>query len=62
MHDLDGNFELEFERGHQFSYEKLPSMKKLKHRNVTTVDKPYIGGKLEDIVIIENFQKFSEYD
>lgn len=55
MHDLDGNFELEFERGHQFSYEKLPSMKKLKHRNVTTVDKPYIGGKLEDIVIIENF-------
>jgi len=32
--------------GHQFSYEKLPSMKKLKHRNVTTVDKPYIGGKI----------------
>ena len=32
--------------GHQFSYEKLPFMKKLKHRNVTIVEKPYIGGKV----------------
>ena len=32
--------------GHQFSYEKLPFMKKLKHRNVTTVEKPYVGGKV----------------
>ena len=32
--------------GHQFSYEKLPFMKKLKHRNITTVDTPYVGGKV----------------
>lgn len=32
--------------GHQFSYEKLPFMKKLKHRNITTVDMPYVGGKV----------------
>lgn len=29
--------------GHQFSYEKLPYMKKLKHRNITVVEKPYVG-------------------
>jgi len=32
--------------GHQFSYEKLPFMKKLKCRTMTTVDTPYIGGKV----------------
>ena len=32
--------------GHQFSYKKLPYMKKLKHLNRTTVEKPYIGGKV----------------
>lgn len=32
--------------GHQFSYEKLPYMKKLKHRNMGTVDKPYVGPKV----------------
>jgi hypothetical protein len=32
--------------GHQFSYEKVPFMKKLKHRTMGTVDKPYIGGKV----------------
>ena len=32
--------------GHQFSYEKVPFMKKLKHRTMRTVDKPYIGGKV----------------
>ena len=32
--------------GHQFSYEKLPFMKKLKHRNMGTVEKPYAGGKV----------------
>lgn len=37
--------------GHQFSYNKLPYMKKLKHRNITTVCKPYIGksvGRYDD--------------
>ena len=32
--------------GHQFSYEKVPFMKKLKCRTMGTVDKPYIGGKV----------------
>lgn len=32
--------------GHQFSYEKLPFMKKLKCRTLNEVDKPYIGGKV----------------
>ena len=32
--------------GHQFSYEKVPFMKRLKHRKITTVDKPYVGGKV----------------
>ena len=32
--------------GHQFSYEKLPFMKKLKHRNMGNVEKPYAGGKV----------------
>lgn len=32
--------------GYQFSYEKVPFMKKLKHRNITTVEKPYVGGKV----------------
>lgn len=32
--------------GHQFSYEKLPFMKKLKHRKITTVDMPYTGKKV----------------
>jgi len=32
--------------GHQFSYEKVPFMKKLKCRKMGTVDKPYIGGKV----------------
>lgn len=32
--------------GHQFSYEKVPFMKKLKCRKIGTVDKPYIGGKV----------------
>lgn len=32
--------------GYQFSYEKVPCMKKLKHRHITTVDKPYVGSKV----------------
>lgn len=32
--------------GHQFSYEKLPFMKKLKHRNMNGVEKPYAGPKV----------------
>ena len=32
--------------GHQFSYEKLPFMKKLKCRTLNGVDKPYVGGKV----------------
>lgn len=32
--------------GHQFSYEKVPCMKKLKCRKMGTVDKPYIGKKV----------------
>lgn len=32
--------------GHQFSYEKLPFMKKLKHRNMNGVKKPYASGKV----------------
>lgn len=32
--------------GHQFSYEKVPCMKKLKHRKLTTVDLPYVGKKV----------------
>lgn len=38
--------------GHQFSYEKLPYMKKLKHRKLTTVNKGNIGpkvGKFDDL-------------
>ena len=37
--------------GHQFSYKKVPFMKKLKHRKITTVDMPYIGkrvGRFDD--------------
>ena len=32
--------------GHQFSYEKLPFMKKLKCRTMGIVEKPYIGNKV----------------
>ena len=32
--------------GHQFSYEKVPCMKKLKYRKLITVDKPNIGPKV----------------
>ena len=32
--------------GFQFSYEKLPFMKKLKCRNITSVEKPYTGSKV----------------
>ena len=32
--------------GHQFSYDKLPFMKKLKHRNITTVAKLHIGPRV----------------
>lgn len=32
--------------GFQFSYEKLPFMKKLKHRNMGIVEKPYSGRKV----------------
>lgn len=32
--------------GHQFSYEKLPFMKKLKCRTMNGVEKPYSGGKV----------------
>ena len=50
--------------GHQFSYEKLPYMKKLKHRNMTTVDKPYTGGKVgrfdDNEVLLETFQNMTE--
>jgi hypothetical protein len=50
--------------GHQFSYEKLPFMKKLKHRNITTVDKPYIGGKVgrynDNGELLETFPNMTE--
>lgn len=50
--------------GHQFSYEKLPYMKKLKHRNMTTVDKSYTGGKVgrfdDNEVLLETFQNMTE--
>lgn len=36
-------YELEFDGGHQFLYEKLPSMKKLKHRNDNTVKNLYLS-------------------
>lgn len=32
--------------GHQFSYEKVPCMKKLKGRNMGKVDMPYVGKKV----------------
>lgn len=32
--------------GHQFSYTKLPYMKKLKYRNITTITKSYTGNKV----------------
>lgn len=32
--------------GHQFSYEKVPFMKKLKHKNMGAVAKPYVGKKV----------------
>lgn len=32
--------------GHQFSYERLPFMKKLKHRHMNGVEKPYVGPKV----------------
>ena len=50
--------------GHQFSYLKLPFMKKLKHRNITTVDKPYTGkkvGKYDDEGnLLETFNTMSD--
>lgn len=50
--------------GHQFSYEKLPFMKKLKHRNISTVDKPYIGGKVgkfdDDNNLLETYETMTD--
>ena len=50
--------------GHQFSYEKVPFMKKLKHRNITTVDKPYVGGKVgrfnDDGELLETFNTMTD--
>ena len=50
--------------GHQFSYEKVPFMKKLKHRNITTVDRPYIGGKVgrfnDDGELLETFKTMTD--
>ena len=50
--------------GHQFSYEKVPFMKKLKHRHITTVDKPYVGGKVgrfnDDGELLETFKTMTD--
>ena len=50
--------------GHQFSYEKVPFMKKLKHRKMGTVDKPYVGGKVgrfnDDGNLLETFNTMTD--
>ena len=50
--------------GHQFSYEKLPFMKKLKHRNMNGVEKPYAGGKVgkfdDDGNLLETFNTMTD--
>lgn len=50
--------------GHQFSYEKLKSLKKLKHLNRTTVERPYIGpkvGKFDDNNnLLETFETMTD--
>ena len=50
--------------GHQFSYEKVPFMKKLKHRNMGTVDKPYIGPRVgrfdDDGNLLEEFETMTD--
>lgn len=50
--------------GHQFSYEKLPFMKKLKCRNIGIVEKPYTGGKVgrfnDDGDLLETFETMTD--
>jgi hypothetical protein len=50
--------------GHQFSYEKLPYMKKLKHRKMGKVDAPNIGEKVgrydEDWNLLEVFENMTQ--
>lgn len=50
--------------GHQFSYEKLPFMKKLKCRNIGIVEKPYTGGKVgrfnDDGDLLETFDTMTD--
>ena len=50
--------------GHQFSYEKLPYMKKLKCRTMNSVDMPHIGKKVgrfdDDGNLLETFQDMTE--
>lgn len=43
--------------GHQFSYEKLPYMKKLKHRNMGKVEKGYMGPKVGKYDVNDNLVK-----
>lgn len=50
--------------GYQFSYEKVPFMKKLKHRNMGNVEKPYIGRKVgrydDDGNLLEIFETMTD--
>ena len=46
--------------GHQFSYEKVPYMKKLKCRTMNTVDPPYIGKKVGQYDDLGNLIKVYE--
>ena len=50
--------------GHQFSYEKVPFMKKLKHLNRTSIEKPYIRKKVgkfdDDNNLLETFETMTD--
>jgi hypothetical protein len=50
--------------GHQFSYEKVPFMKKLRHLNRTSIEKPYIRkkvGKFDDNNnLLETFETMTD--
>lgn len=50
--------------GHQFSYEKVPNMKRLKHRKMNSVETPYVGKKVgkydDDGNLLETFETMTD--
>ena len=50
--------------GHQFSYEKVPNMKRLKHRKMNSVEMPYVGKKVgkydDDGNLLETFETMTD--